>query len=187
LDQIRPHLDEQNIIASGFSCGSTTASLAATREPTKFQCAILLDPWLHVDHSSKGIEFDFPPEAFGAAWPIIGAATEHLHAKDATDCKGKGLDVPSVFIMSEQFEGYKKLYGATQRLADQINASSRNKDKNQRSEVHVIPGTAHQNFCDVIFWLPRRLSRKVFQLGSADAYDAYESILKCTVEFLERF
>lgn len=116
MDQIRPHLDEQNIIASGFSCGSTTASLAATREPTKFQCAILLDPWLHVDHSSKGIEFDFPPEAFGAAWPIIGAATEHLHAKDATDCKGKGLDVPSVFIPSEQFEGYKKLCGATQRL-----------------------------------------------------------------------
>ena len=45
LKQIQPYLDKDKIVASGFSYGAATASLAATMEPAKFQCAILLDGW----------------------------------------------------------------------------------------------------------------------------------------------
>ena len=43
-------------------------------EPDKFRCAVLLDPWLHIDYASRGVEIDFPPEAFGAGWPAAAAA-----------------------------------------------------------------------------------------------------------------
>ena len=173
----------EKIIAAGFSYGAATASLAATLQPTKYQCAVLLDPWLHIDYSSRGYEFDFPPEAFGSAWPSFSDETT-----SNTNPKKKGLDIPSVFINSSQFEGYKKLYGATCRLADQINNSQKNNDGgNKRVEMVVIPRTFHQNFCDVIFWLPWRLSKKVFQLGEADAYDAYETIVERTIRFLQKF
>mmetsp|Transcript_644 Transcript_644/g.1389 ORF Transcript_644/g.1389 Transcript_644/m.1389 type:complete len:445 (-) Transcript_644:179-1513(-) len=183
VDQIRQHLDKQKIIAAGFSYGAATASLAATLEPTKFQCAIFLDGWFHIDRG--GVEFDFPSEAFGAGRPQTTLNTDTGVAD--TDCEKEGLTVPSLFVNSSQFQGYTKLYGATQRLADQINACSKDNAQNKRAEMHVIPGTQHQNFCDVIFWLPRRLSKKCFQLGDADAYEAYESTLKWTIQFLERF
>ncbi|KAL7531766.1 hypothetical protein ACHAXR_005426, partial [Thalassiosira sp. AJA248-18] len=175
VDQIRPYLNKQRVIAAGFSYGAATASLACTLEPTKFQCAILLDGWFHIDYSSRGVEFDFPPEAFGD--------DDDDDDDDDTDCKKDGLAIPSLFINSAQFQGYKKLYGATERLANQINTACRG----AAAEMHVLPGTTHSNFCDVIFWLPHQLAKKVFQLGDEDAYDAYESILNWTIQFLERF
>ncbi|KAL3794959.1 hypothetical protein ACHAW5_009940 [Stephanodiscus triporus] len=208
LDQIRPHLANDGCggtIAAGFSYGATTAALAATLEPDKFRCAVLLDPWLHVDYSSRGVEFDFPPEAFGKGWPDDDDDDEEEEGADAGRMDGKvGLRTPSVFISSSQFRGYEKLYGATRRLADRINShvdddddekndendalrgGSSRRDRN-RAEMHVIPDTVHSNFCDVVFWLPRRMARKVFRLGDADAYDAHEEILDKTVRFLRRF
>lgn len=194
VDQIRPHLDKLNIIAAGFSYGATTVSLAASLFPDKFQKLVLLDPWLHIDYSSRGVEFDFPPEAFGNGWPEMkDDATTDPTAEfvdtGGADCEKEGLSTPSIFISSSQFHKYEKLYSATQRLANKINSHKKGDttSQNPRAEMYVIPGTRHQNFCDVIFWLPRRLSNKIFRLGDADAYEAYESILDRTIQFLERF
>jgi len=223
VHQIRQHLDKRNVIAAGFSYGAATASLAATLAPAKFQCTILLDGWFHIDYSSRGMEYDFPPESFGATWPrkkkkelVDVDSSSNAGEEDDNDanngledgggvgnCKRrKGLDVPSLFINSGQFHGYEKLYGATKRLADQINGNvssddddrkddntttSATRQHEQRAEMHVIPGTMHQNFCDIIFWVPRRWGKKMFELGDADAYEAYEHILNWTVQFLDRF
>lgn len=153
----------------------------------------------HIDYSSRGIEFDLPPEAFGSSWH--DASTTQVGNDKSTDTNSKskrGLSIQSLFINSSQFAGYEKLYGATKRLAQRVEANiiSDNKYRKDTStthqemvgaEMHVIPGTSHQNFCDTIFWLPRRLAKRVFFLGDTDAYEAYESILNKTIQFLERF
>ena len=209
LNQIRSNLSQDNIIASGFSYGSATVALASTLQSQRYKCAVLLDPWLHIDYSSKGYEFDFPPEVFGKPWPesstnddknantkndgttIIDDADDDSSLKQSNG--GRGLNTPAIFINSSQFAGYTKLYGATCRLADIINSNSNNKsssdndDEHPRAEMHIIDDTTHQNFCDTIFWLPRRIAKKIFGLGDADAYDAYESILNLTNKFLDRF
>ena len=152
----------------------------------------------HIDYSSRGIEIDLPPEAFGSSWH--DASNTQVANDKSIDTNGKskrGLSIPSLFINSSQFAGYEKLYRATKRLAQRVEANiiSDNKDNSSSStdqelvgaEMHVIPGTSHQNFCDTIFWLPRRIAKRVFFLGAADAYEAYESILNKTIQFLERF
>ncbi|KAL3811977.1 hypothetical protein ACHAXA_009595 [Cyclostephanos tholiformis] len=206
LDQIRPHLDDgDGTIAAGFSYGAATAALAATLMPEKFNCVVLLDPWLHIDYTSRGVEFDFPPEAFGSGWPSSSYASsssssfEVISSANDDDADrgggGVGLSIPSVFINSSQFCGYEKLYAATRRLADRINnprvVDDRDDDEKKddhppRAEMHVIPNTTHSNFCDIVFWIPRRLIGKAFGLGDANPYDVYEEILDKTVHFLRR-
>ncbi|KAL7468214.1 hypothetical protein ACHAXS_008440 [Conticribra weissflogii] len=201
MEQIRPHLDPKKVIASGFSYGSTTCALAATLEPNTFQCAVMLDGWFHVDYTSQGVEYDFPPEAFGEDWPKKPEKearsqkhdTSFLKENNGRDdqCNKKSrLNIPCVFINSEQFYGYKKLYRATSRLADQLNNSLCDYAEKPRSELHVIANTKHQNFCDVVFWLPKLAMRRVgrfLALGSANGLEAQEQIINFTVEFLKNF
>eukprot|EP00956_Cyclotella_meneghiniana_P035462 scaffold115205_cov57-Cyclotella_meneghiniana.AAC.1 len=201
LQQIRPTLDKNKVIASGFSYGSTTCSLAATINPHRYQCAVFLDGWFHVDYSSKGYEYNFPPEAFGQDWPDkanIGNEKSHL-----IPSKEDGLAIPSVFINSLQFANYDKLYGATRTLADRINTICIQRQRQPGREeggrrtsipetkLHVIPNTKHQNFCDVGFWLPKALLRRgvgrQVMLGEADVVEAAKEILNLTVEFLKQF
>ena len=145
-------------IAAGFSYGATMAALAATLEPDEFRCAVLLDPWLNVDYSSRGVEFDFPPHAFGKGWRGWSSGADGFaDGNDAGRGGGKaGLRTPSAFISSSEFCGYERLYGATRRLADRINShvhddendamhdGSSHRDRN-RAEMHVIPDTVHSN------------------------------------------
>ncbi len=93
------------------------------------------------------------------------------------------MNIPSVFINSSLFRGYEKLYGATRRLADCING---NDPSPSRAEMHVIPDTMHSNFCDIVFWIPRRMIGKAFGLGTANAYGVHEEILDKTLHFLRR-
>ncbi|KAL7490463.1 hypothetical protein ACHAWT_000090 [Skeletonema menzelii] len=187
LQQIRPKLDKKKVIASGFSYGSTTCSLAATVEPKRFQCAVFLDGWFHVDYSSKGYVYNFPPEAFGEDWPN-GANNGNVksHMIENKD----GLTIPSIFINSAQFAGYKQLYAATITLANNINAHNKHDTTIPESTLHVIPDTKHQNFCDVGFWLPKVLLRrlgKLLALGDADVLEASEHILNLSLKFLKQF
>jgi len=186
LQQIRTNLDDKKVIASGFSYGSTTCALAATIEPKRFQCAVFLDGWFHIDFSSKGYEFDFPPEAFGENWPNgANNGNEKSHIITHTD----GLTIPSIFINSAQFAGYK-LYASTTKLANKINAHNKHDTTIPESTLHVIPNTKHQNFCDVGFWLPKVLLRrlgKLLALGDADVFEAAENILDLTLKFLKQF
>ena len=48
--------------------------------------------------------------------------------------------------------------------------------------MYTIQGTRHQNFCDVIFWAPRFLLRRV--LGEASPFDSYRKVIDLTAEFL---
>ena len=178
IEQIRKGIDRDHVHAAGFSYGAATASLASALQPRKFKSAIFLDGWFHIDFSSRGIEFDFPPESFGNAWPqyppVANAEEGNDNRPEASS--PKGLNIPSIFINSSQFESYSKLYGATKRLGSQMDGS----------EMHVIQDTGHQSFCDLPFWLPKKLGRKAFQLGSADAYKTYETTLCLIQDFLAR-
>mmetsp|Transcript_28215 Transcript_28215/g.67236 ORF Transcript_28215/g.67236 Transcript_28215/m.67236 type:complete len:408 (+) Transcript_28215:194-1417(+) len=178
IEQIRKGIDREQIHAAGFSYGAATASLASALQPRKFKSAIFLDGWFHIDFSSRGIEFDFPPESFGNAWPRYPpvANAEELNEKSRESSAPNGLDIPSIFINSSQFESYSKLYRATKRLGSQVDGS----------EMHVIQDTGHQSFCDLPFWLPKKLGSKAFQLGSADAYKTYETTLCLIQNFLAR-
>ena len=99
-------------------------------------------------------------------------ATTHGNGND--DKEKIGLNIPSIIINSSQFAGYKKLYSATNKLAQRTKA-----------KLHVLPETTHQNFCDTVFWLPRRWGKKLFGLGNANGYDSYCDIVTLTYKFLE--
>ncbi len=193
LQQIRPDLDVNKVIASGFSYGSTTCSLAATMEPKRFRCAVMLDGWFHVDFSSKGFEFDFPPDAFGQDWPSSNNSDGGGKKRNKNVNHTDGLTIPSIFINSAQFEGYEKLYASTKKLANNINSHNIKDDTTTiipESTLHVIPNTKHQNFCDVGFWLPRFVlnrTGKFLNLGKADFFEAQKDILDLTVNFLKQF
>ena len=162
LKDICNHLDKRNVIAAGFSYGSSTSALAATVRPKQFQCIIFLDGWFQIGVPSKGLDIDFPPDAF---------ATE----------TNKGLDVPSLFINSAAFQRWNKGYDSTTRLAKQISDS--------RSEMHVIQGTMHQNFVDVVFLFPKwllRKSPKLFGLGDTDECKVHQLVMNWTLQFIDK-
>jgi pimeloyl-ACP methyl ester carboxylesterase len=140
-------------IAAGFSFGAASAARVVTLAPNKFRAAVLLDGWFYVDVSeSAGVEFAFPKQAFE-----------------------KGLNLPSLFVGSEQFSMIPKLYKATCQLAAD-------------SEHHTIKGTGHQSFCDVIFWVPKFVWRRFLPglLGDKDPVKAYREIVDVTSDFLLR-
>jgi dienelactone hydrolase len=152
--EIRDNVDMQRVIAAGFSFGATTTAAAVVRNKSQFCAALFLDGWFHVDVlKTAGIEFNFPQEAFD-----------------------QGVHIPSLFINSEQFAGYKKLYEATKRLAD-------------KNDMHVIEGTCHQNFCDTVFWLHTYLLRKLMPgaVGLVtDPAHAYQEIINLSSTFLRK-
>jgi hypothetical protein len=85
-----------------------------------------------------------------------------------------GLKVPTVFINSQSFFGMSKLYQATMKLAKM----------SCHGEMHVLPGTGHHHFCDVIFWLPRFFLKPLIE--TAHPVDAYREIGHLSSEFLTR-
>lgn len=159
---VRDVMDVSQVFVAGFSYGAATASLSVAKRPTAYKACILLDGWFHIDLADiKSLNttrhFDFPAEAHKT-----------------------GLDIPALFIGSEQFAQREKLADATNRLA-----------KNNRSKVGsttlVLEGSVHNTFCDVGFWLPIRLMRWLkfsFLVGSCDYLPTYQRILLETRQFL---
>lgn len=161
-------LDLDRVVLAGFSYGASTVARALCMEKAHFCGALFLDGWFHIDVSeSAGIEFEFPQEAFQDECRVL-----------------KQKPIPGFFIESEQFMGYSKLKQATRKLADAMNA--RNDADNN---VHILQRTGHQNFCDVIFWFPTFLLRRLFKdaLGPLeDPSDAHRDILKLSSVFLKK-
>ncbi len=175
LQHIRKVIDPTRVVAAGYSYGAATVARAISQmiettdcsqativKPTQldFQAAIFLDGWFHIDiQKSAGIEFEFPKQAF-----------EHLN-------QGGEWPIPSLFLMSEQFQGYPKLFSATQKLA-------------AAASTHpiVFPETGHQNFCDIIFWFPFWISKKLMMgaVGQADPLNAYHAIVDQSRAFLQQ-
>ena len=86
----------------------------------------------------------------------------------------RGLQIPSLFLGSSQFETYTNLADATSRL----------QGKCKGAEVHVVPNTTHHNFADVVFWLPRGLLTRVGMIGQGCPAGTYASIVRITREFI---
>jgi hypothetical protein len=161
---IRLILDLNRVVAAGFSFGAATVAQALATTMTDgvqplFCAALLLDGWFHIDVAeSAGIEFQFPEEAFQKF--------------------GKtGLPVPSLFIHSQQFQNYSKLFAATQQLAG---------GEDKQHTVIVIPDTGHQNFCEGIFWIRTWMLKKVMgnALGKAQPHETYRKIIQISSDFL---
>jgi pimeloyl-ACP methyl ester carboxylesterase len=149
--------DTDQVIVAGFSFGAATAVLTADMYPNSVKGLILLDGWFYIDVAeSAGIEFEFPAQAFQP---------------------GKSFDIPNVIINSEQFAGVPKVYNATCRLAKILNSKS--------SDMHVLDGTMHNNFCDIVFWIPTFVLRKLSVIGSADPRTVYQDIIRISTDFLK--
>jgi hypothetical protein len=194
LNQIRRIIDPQRIVAAGYSYGAATVAQAivdegqvnvnggrkekapssfgdtttttttiteeAKTKTTLFQAAVFLDGLFHIDvQKSAGIALEFPPAVF-----------DYLQQHDET------WPVPSLFLNSQQFQGYTQLFCATQRLAQAA-----------QCDITVLPDTGHQHFCDVIFWIPLPLLRKMMMgaIGVAEPVEAYCEIVQRTLTFLQ--
>lgn len=203
LDEIRDLVDPQRVVAAGYSYGAATVAQTVTQivkaqqqrqqqekvsasddeqEEKKndahsscmqnlgsdfpFQAAMFLDGWFHIDvQKSAGIEFESPPEAFA-----------YIDASDDDDDNDNNKwPVPSLFVDSQQFQGFSKLFKATKRLARAAN-----------TKVTVLANTGHQNFCDVIFWLPLSILQILMMgaVGETDPLKAYQDMLDHTQDFL---
>lgn len=176
LQQLGRIIDPTRVVAAGYSYGAATVAraviqmLEATKNsctgsnmnrPHDFQALIFLDGWFHIDmQESAGIEFEFPKQAF-----------DYLEKHDDV------WPIPSLYLNSEQFQGYPKLFCATQKLA-----------KGARTQPVVLEGTGHQNFCDVIFWFPTAALRMLMagSVGYADPLNAYREIVDRTRAFLRQ-
>lgn len=172
LQQIRSVIDPNRVAVAGYSYGAATVALTVAQmtshshessivsQQLPFQAAIFLDGWFHIDiQESAGIEFEFPVQAFeyvqnNGSWPI-----------------------PSLFLNSEQFHGYHKLFDATQKLATAAG-----------TQPIVLSGTGHQNFCDVIFWFPTSLLQQLMMgaIGQVDPLKAYQEVVERSTDFLKQ-
>jgi predicted esterase len=165
LREAFPHqCDFNKIVAAGFSFGAATAALAAVQDNSPFQAGlVLLDGWFYIDIAdSAGVEFEFPALAF--------ERLDKIHS------------IPTIFVNSETFTTYPKLWKATGKLAGDVHAQ------------HVIPGTKHNNFCDICFWLPSALlvyagmvggPVDLGAIGRGDPKVAYQDIIGRTTQFLK--
>ena len=191
--EIQQRVDTDKVIAAGFSFGAATAALAVTTHKTLFCGGVFLDGWFRVDlQQSVGIAFKMPHEAF------------------VNDDNGfPSNKFPTLFINSEQFQSYPELFAATMELATKNNHPNNSEKKkttrtrmrtssrvnggggdnntnndNDDLPIHVIPGTGHQNFCDIVFWLPDWML-KLF-MNPADPAQAYIDIVRLSIDFLEK-
>lgn len=158
---IQDAVDPSIAIAAGFSYGASTAALATVMEKSFFKAALFLDGWFHIDFAeSLGIEFKFPKEAFDS-----------------------GVPVPSLFINSQEFVGYPKLFSATKELAAKRTVNGESLDE---SDIIVLPGTKHQNFIDVIFWFESGFLRRLMGVatGEADGLESFQTIVDKSSDFL---
>ena len=192
LSQLRALVDPHRAIAAGFSYGAATVAQTVVHPNNPFVAAVLLDGWFYIDVPKSGVEFPLPPEAF-----------QYVDVQKKPGGRQKGLPVPSLFLNSQEFRDYDKLYQATQRLAGQaVDTKATNDTKHPQHdkschEMVVLPQTGHNNFCDVIFWfpavcfwLPALLFKGVIanpgRVGRADPLQTYQDIVDRTHRFLKQ-
>ena len=195
-----PNVDcSSPVFVAGFSYGAATAALAVTQNPDFFKGAILLDGWFHIDVTeSAGIAFKMPPEAFEFCQDNNdnNSKYEDDENKGSKNRHGGGFptNIPTIFINSEQFSKYHDLFAATKELAQRYQPK-RAKQQGEHDggakdvdNLHVIPGTGHQNFCDVVFWFPVTIVRKLIggAIGPADPIQVYKEIIRLSVGFLKK-
>ncbi|KAL3939861.1 MAG: hypothetical protein SGBAC_005496 [Bacillariaceae sp.] len=193
LASLRRIANVDEIISTGYSYGAATAVLVAhnammiPKDKQTIKGLILLDGWFYIDVSeTAGIEFEFPQQAF----PPKDNDNENDKNNDNNngDTPTQVTPIPSVFINSQTFVDYPKIYAATRVLASKFsgNGSDPRKDQRQLDNMHVIQGTRHNNFCEVIFWIPTRLLQYMGVVGKeCDPRDSYREIIQISTDFLK--
>jgi len=147
--------DPTRMAVAGFSYGAATAARAIAMAPPDTFCASI--------YLDGWFHIDVSESA----------GVEFQFPKEAFEDSFRPPNA-SLFCNSESFTRIPKLWKSTTFLA---NKSS--------SKLHVIAGTGHQNFCDVIFWLPGFLSQRRFLgLGKKDPVEAYREIVDLSSDFL---
>ena len=167
-NDIRSMVDWNKTIVAGFSYGAATTALMAAKKESllpSLSAVILLDGWFHVDMmESAGIEFEMPQEAFDAT------ATTHLK------------EIPALFVNSEQFTTYPRLWKATEKLKSQFKKTTGSTSTHHH---HVLPQTNHNNFVDLLFWFPELFLRTMGAIGAANARQTYVDLVRLTSDFLK--
>lgn len=154
-DILKDTTDPTRVAVAGFSYGAATAARAIAMAPDKKFCASI----------------------FLDGWFYIdvgkSAGIEFSFPKEAFEYTFRPTKA-SFFCNSESFTRIPKLWKSTTFLANKA-----------LSKLHVIAGTRHQNFCDLIFWLPAFLShRPSFGLGTKHPADAFREIVDLSSDFL---
>ena len=117
-------------------------------------------------------------------WFFVEIAPGFLFPKDA---HARGLDVPALFIGSEQFDVYQPAHlDAGWNIGEASKRLSRENKQVASSEYHVLPGSRHQNFTDVGLWMWEPLLRKSKMIGTCPYDETYLKILNLTLDFLHR-
>ena len=170
-------VDPSNAVVAGFSYGASTAARVAVMDQSPFSAALFLDGWFYINVAN--VEYNFPSQAFEEQVP----------------------GMPTLFLMSQQFQEYPKLWAATLQLARLFSTcATQSRGDNDRSdppnhpeedEMHnvvVLPNTGHQNFCDVVLWLPQWVLQRIMKgfIGNADPIHVYEEIAQRSIVFLKR-
>jgi predicted esterase len=168
--QLRSLIDPACVLIGGFSYGAATAALAVTRHPSAYRGAILLDGWFFINLANYpgwgDDQIMFPPEA---------------HAKPAAL-----RSIPTLWIGSHSFQSGEQGQ-PTRTLAASAGAPVPGTTGAQPlSEWHVLPDTYHQNFCDLGFWLPARLLRRLKMIGPCDFHTTYADLLGLQTNFMRK-
>ncbi|CAB9506388.1 Platelet-activating factor acetylhydrolase [Seminavis robusta] len=155
--------DFDKIVAAGFSYGAATAAFVAVQDDSPFQAGLIL---------LDGWFYLDISESAGIEFEFPALAFERLD---------KIHSIPTIIINSAVFEGYPKLNKATNRLAGNVH------------ERHIIPGTQHNNFCELCFWLPSSLMTfatilggpvDIGAIGAGNPKEIYQDIIGRTSQFL---
>jgi predicted esterase len=104
------------------------------------------------------------------------AGVELKLPQEAFEPGGFPPNFATCFINSEQFQKIEGLFATTKELAGDDN------------KIHVIPGTGHQNFCEVVFWFYDGFVRKLAMgaVGPTNPTKAYKEIVDLSTGFLKK-
>eukprot|EP00621_Florenciella_sp_RCC1693_P000243 CAMPEP_0182554990 /NCGR_PEP_ID=MMETSP1323-20130603/50262_1 /TAXON_ID=236787 /ORGANISM="Florenciella parvula, Strain RCC1693" /LENGTH=414 /DNA_ID=CAMNT_0024766717 /DNA_START=210 /DNA_END=1454 /DNA_ORIENTATION=- len=151
-------LDPNKVVAGGFSFGAATAGLAASTDEAgkpcaKYCAAVLIDGWWHIALKKAKVNVDLPRQAHE-----------------------RGIAIPSLFIGSDEFQGYADLKDGTDRLQAKVPDKS----------VHVMSGTRHGNFMDAIWWLPKWVTCNLgFSGKTVDPHQTYAEFVGMVADFVD--
>jgi len=146
-------IDPNKVVVAGFSFGAATAGIVAAQNPKPYAAAMFIDGWWHIELKKHKVAQDLPLQAHS-----------------------NGISLPSLFIGSAEFQGYRGLNDATERIQAKVAVK----------EVHVMENTRHGNFMDAVWWMPVVLTTTLGFSGATDPHVAYAKFANLVADFVER-
>ena len=156
-------MDPERVVLGGFSYGAATMSLvAADSTDADYRGVVLLDGWFNID----------------LRWVKSAKSDEQIAFPPLAHTKGLGP--PALFVGSETFANMDNMARRTRELQSLCRGGI---------EAHVVPGTTHHNFTDIVLWMPTFLHPLLCRakaLGTSKARQTLEMINATCIAFAER-